>query len=377
MKKLFFALLPFVFLAMPYLLARLSAHTILETPEPKLTAQLMRQKALKAGFRSIPAGTAAMLRLVDTKQNPLNAAKIELGKELYFDPSLSRDGAVSCASCHDITAGGDNNRPTAIGYKHRTNPHHLNSPTVLNAALGSFQFWDGRARSVEEQAAGPMQAPFEMASTPQNVVAKVRANSHYRKLFGKAFGDEKVTFKRITQAIGAYERTLLTRSRFDSFLDGNLTALDTKELQGLNLFIDIGCKACHFGRSIGGQIIQKFPMNPYNALFYPRFGIHAGRYYFKGIAFDTNVSDTPYPFPDLGHYYGKNGAQMFKVPILRNITKTAPYFHNGSVEGLKEVIRIMAKYQRGVELDKKQIAAIEAFLHSLEGKVPELNLSGV
>ncbi len=377
MKKVIFFLLPFFFFIIPYIIAKISAKIILDNPLPPLQADLLRQKALKAGFCSIPTDTKKMLQLVNTSDNLLNSSKIELGRELYFDPSLSKDGTISCASCHDLDKGGDDGRSAAIGYKNQINPHHLNSPTVLNAALESFQFWDGRVKTVEEQAAGPIQAPFEMASTPKEVVQKVANNSRYKELFRKAFGDDTITFKRITQAIGAYERTLLTRSRFDSFLDSNLTALSKKEQRGLNLFIDVGCKACHFGLSIGGRIIQKFPMNSYNAPLYPIFGIHGSHYYFKGIVADTNVSNMPYPFPNLGHYYGKNDAQMFKVPILRNITKTAPYFHNGSVKNLKEVIRIMAKYQRGVELEKNQIDDIEAFLHSLEGEIVDYNFSAI
>ncbi len=262
----------------------------------------------------------------------------------------------------------------AIGYHGLRNPHHLNSPTVLNAALQNFQFWDARVKTVEEQAAGPIQAPFEMAMSPKELVRRVQADPAYRQAFAKAFGNEKITFEKITQAIGSYERTLLTRGRFDQFLDGNLSALTPKEQKGLALFIDIGCKACHMGRSVGGQIVQKFPIKEYNSLIYPVFGFHNDKYYFKELRIDSNISYAPYPFPDLGHYYGKNAARYFKVPILRNITKTAPYFHNGSVKDLKEAIRIMGKYQRGLELSKDQIDKIEAFLHSLEGDVVDYGI---
>ena len=375
MKRVAILLLPLLFLAIVYTIAKISAYAITATPISSLEASKLRQKALDAGFRPIPTDPKKLLHLIDTPDNPLNTAKVQLGKELYFDPTLSKDGTVSCASCHNIEAGGDDGLPTAIGYRQQSNPYHLNSPTVLNAALQKFQFWDGRAKSVEEQAAGPIQAPFEMASSPDEVVQKVAANSHYKELFKKAFGNSKITFDRITKAIGAYERTLLTPARFDKFLEGNLSALNEKERRGLELFINVGCKACHFGRSIGGLLIQKFPMNPYNFSIYPKFGIHGSRYYFKEIAIDPNVTASPYPFENLGHYYGKNNAKRFKVPILRNITKTAPYFHNGSVKDLKEAIRIMAKYQRNIDLNKDQIEAIEAFLGSLAGEIVDFNLS--
>ncbi|BAF69661.1 cytochrome-c peroxidase [Nitratiruptor sp. SB155-2] len=370
MKKIFILIvLPFLIITTPYILGKVNTYVTLHTPVQQISPQQLRQLAISAGFRSNPKNFDELLKLLDTPSNRLTKEKILLGKMLFFDPSLSKDRTISCASCHDLDRGGDDDRPTAIGYKNRKNPHHLNSPTVLNAALQKFQFWDGRAKSVEEQAKGPLQAPFEMAMTPKEVVERVRQNPSYRKMFQEVFGDDTITFDQITKAIGAYERTLLTRGRFDDFLDGNLSALTPKEQKGLKLFINIGCKACHMGRSVGGQIIQKFPVIEYHSPIYPVFGFYDNKYYFKELRFDTNISYDPYPFPDIGHYYGKNSARYFKVPILRNITKTAPYFHNGTVKNLKEAIRIMGKYQRGLELNKEQIDSIEAFLHTLEGNI--------
>ncbi|BCD61797.1 cytochrome c peroxidase [Nitratiruptor sp. YY08-26] len=373
-KVLIFIVLPLFIFSTPYIVGKMSTYIILKTSSQEISSQQLRKQAIAAGFRSNPKNFNDLMKLLDTPSNRLTKEKILLGKMLFFDPSLSRDGTISCASCHNLDSGGDDNRPTAIGYKNRKNPHHLNSPTVLNAALQKFQFWDGRAKSVEEQAKGPLQAPFEMAMTPKEVVERVRQNPSYRKMFKEVFGDETITIDRVTKAIGAYERTLLTRGRFDDFLDGNLSALNPKEQKGLKLFISIGCKACHMGRSIGGKIIQKFPIIERHTPIYPVFGFHEGKYYFKELRFDTNISYEPYPFPNFGHYYGKNSARYFKVPILRNITKTAPYFHNGAVKDLKEAIRIMGKYQRDLELNENQIDAIEAFFHTLEGKIVDYGI---
>jgi cytochrome c peroxidase len=158
----------------------------------------------------------------------------------------------------------------------------------------------------------------------------------------------------------------LTRGAFDAFLEGDLSALDKKAQKGLNIFIDLGCKACHFGRSVGGQIMQRFPINTFNGI-YPEFGYKNGHFTFHSLRFKLLQSDNPFPFPDKGHFYGYKNSLKFKVPQLRNITKTAPYFHNGTVKNLDEVIKIMAKYQRGADLTKEQIGQIHAFLQSLEG----------
>ncbi len=337
--------------------------------------QTLREKALEKGLRSIPTTFEALKAEVDDPTNPLNIPKILLGKKLFFDANLSKDRSLSCASCHDITKGGDDGKPTAIGYRNLENPRHLNSPTVLNTAFSKHFFWDGRAASLQEQAQGPMQAPFEMASTPELVEARVKNNPIYAPLFYDAFKTQTITFDTITKAIAAYEKTLVTRSRYDDFLDGNETALTSQEQRGLNLFIDMGCKGCHFGSSIGGQRIQKFPLRDYNSIINLTTSfneITKGRH-ISHIGLNFKMYH-PFPFENKGGFMGKNGERTFRVPILRNIADTAPYFHNGAVTELREAVKIMSKHQIGVELSKEQLDALEAFLKSLSGTLVNFQL---
>ncbi len=338
--------------SLPYLLPK--------KPLPNWSDKELRDEALSSGMLPIPKTYDEMLKLVDNPQNPLSREKIALGQKLYFDTRLSRDKTISCASCHILNEGGDDNRPTAIGFHKRANPHHLNSPTVLNAALAKYQFWDGRAKDVEEQAGGPIQAPFEMNMTPKEVEERLNKDESLRAEFKEVFGKDKITFENVRKAIGAYERTLLTRGALDKFLEGDYSAISASAKRGLTLFLSKGCKGCHSGTSIGGQLIVKFPL----------------RYYvedYLGVMLNPKLSinDNPYPFENLGKYYGRNEKQFFRVPILRNVTKTAPYFHNGAVKEIEEVVRIMSKYQLGDEFNKEQIDDVVEFLKTLEGEVVE------
>jgi len=311
----------------------------------------LRTYALSHGLSPIPKEYYELLRILDTSENPISWEKIELGRELFFDPILSKNMSISCHHCHKLSEGGDDNLPTAIGIHGLPNPKHLNSPTVLNAALAKRQFWDGRAKDVEEQAGGPMQAPFEMGITPKLAVERIGKISHYREKFLDIFGD--VSFENIRKAIGAYERTLLTRGAFDRFLEGDDHAIDAAAKRGLNLFIQKGCKGCHTGMSVGGQSMQHFPLRRWPADLF---------------------KSGPFPFPDTGGFLGKNDQKLFRVPILRNITETAPYFHNGSVKDLKEAIRIMSKYQIGEEFTPAQIDDVVAFFKTLKGEIVDYRI---
>jgi cytochrome c peroxidase len=332
-------------------------------PLPRYDDDTLRKMALSRNMLTIPKSTEGMLEAADNPDNPLTARKIALGKKLFFDPLLSKDKTINCASCHILEQGGDDNLPTAIGYHGRANPKHINSPTVLNAALAKSEFWDGRARDVEEQAGGPIQAPFEMNMTPQEVVSRLRADPGYVEAFEKVFG-EPVNFENVKKAIGAYERTLLTYGAFDRFLDGDNDAISPAAKRGMTLFIVKGCKGCHTGMSIGGQSIQKFPVRNYvedyiGLLFSP----------------DIELKESPYPFPNKGGFLGRNDKLRFRVPILRNISRTAPYFHNGAVKELKEAVRIMSKYQIGNEFNSTQIDDVVEFLKTLDGDIVDYNLS--
>jgi cytochrome c peroxidase len=308
-----------------------------------LMAADLAQVAKDNGLAPIPAKKADLMKLIDNKNNPITDAKVELGKKLYFDPRLSKSGFISCNSCHNLSEGGDDGIPAAVGHGWATNPHHLNSPTVYNAVFFDAQFWDGRDPHLEAQAQGPIQAAPEMAATKEHVVATVTSIPAYVEEFKKAYGkDVKVTFEKVADTIGLFERTLVTPSRFDAFLNGDKKALTKAEQEGLKTYIDKGCATCHNGVGMGGS------MNMLNIT-------------------------AEYKHMNVGDFKG-NADGMVKVPTLRNITMTAPYFHNGQIWSLKEAIIEMGRIQLGAEISDKEAASIETFLKSLDGKMPNITL---
>ena len=317
----------------------LAASTALFADAPTQKETLI-QKAKKAGLAPIPADKSALMKLIDNPKNPVTEAKVELGKKLYFDPRLSKSGIISCNTCHNLATGGVDGIPAAIGHKWTANPHHLNSPTVYNAVFMSRQFWDGRSPDLEDQAQGPMQAPPEMAITKEMAVERIGSMPAYVKAFKEVYGDDKITFKRIADTIGAFERTLVTPSPFDKFLQGDENALNDAQKEGLKVFINKGCASCHTGVGLGGGM-QPFPVAK------------------------------PYKYANIGDFKG-NKEGMVKVPTLRNITETAPYFHNGAVWSLAEAIKIMGETQLGVTLSDKEVKSIKAFLTSLTGEKPKI-----
>ena len=308
-----------------------------------LMASTLSTQAKEAGLQAIPASKAALMKLIDDPKNKITDAKVELGKKLYYDPRLSKSGLISCNTCHNLSEGGDDGVSAAIGHKWAMNPHHLNSPTVYNAVFFDAQFWDGRAKDLEEQAQGPIQAHPEMAATQEHVQDVVNSMPAYVAEFQKAYGkDVKIDFVKVTDTIGLFERTLVTPSPYDDFLNGNEKALTPKQKEGLKTFLDKGCATCHTGISLGQS------MNAFN------------------------VTGT-YKYQDVGDFKGDaNG--LVKVPTLRNITQTAPYFHNGKVWSLKEAIIEMGRIQLGSEINEKEAASIEEFFQALEGRKPALSL---
>ncbi|MEA3523026.1 MAG: cytochrome c peroxidase [Campylobacterota bacterium] len=342
---------------------------------PLLATDALIEKALSKGLKPIPRDFETLKSQVDDPENPMSIAKIRLGKKLFFDKNLSKDRSLACAKCHDIKNGGEDGKPTAIGYHELPNPSHLNTPTVLNTAFSKHLFWDGRVSTLREQAKGPAQAPFEMASTPELIEERVKENQEYHDAFREVFGDDCITFDNVARAIAVYEKTLVTRGKFDDFLEGDSTALNKQEKRGLNLFIDMGCKGCHFGSAVGGQKIQKFPLRDYNSIIdlTTDFNEETKGRSISQISFNFDMYH-PYPFENKGGFMGKDGQQMFRVPVLRDISKTAPYFHNGVVKTLREAIEIMSKNQIGVDMSKGQIDAMEAFLKALDGKIVDYNL---
>ncbi len=306
-----------------------------------LASANLADKAAKAGLKAIPVDKAALSKLIDPNKM-ITAEKVELGKKLYFEPRLSKSGIISCNTCHNLGMGGVDGVPAAVGHNWTANPHHLNSPTVYNAVFFAAQFWDGRSPDLEDQAQGPMQAPPEMAAPPALVEERINSMPAYVTEFKKAYGkDVKVDFKTITATIGIFERTLVTPSRFDDFLNGKKDALTDAEQEGMSLFIDKGCTTCHTGIALGGS------MQP--------FGITA-----------------KYKHADVGDFVGDKN-KMVKAPTLRNITETAPYFHNGAIWSLADAVKEMGRIQLGLTLTDDEAAKIVTFLGSLEGRKPDVS----
>jgi cytochrome c peroxidase len=296
--------------------------------------------------------------------NPVTPAKVELGKMLYHDPRLSANGTLSCNSCHNVMYGGEDNRSNSIGVKDQRGGR--SSPTVWNSAFSSVQFWDGRAPSLEAQAKGPVTNPIEMGMKSwDDVVARLKAIPGYPEAFAAAFGGagaDAVNVDNAAKAIASYERTLITpNSAYDKYVNGDKAALTEQQVRGMNAFAEVGCNTCHSGPAFNGPALpqgtgffQKFPTNENGAL------------------------EAQYDFSaDMGRYAEtKNEADkhLFKVPTLRNIALTAPYFHNGKVQELESAVRIMAKTQLNKDLTPAQSADIVAFLNALTGEFPKIEM---
>ena len=276
--------------------------------------------------------------------------KVALGRKLFMDPRLSLDSSISCNSCHRLDLGGADVEPTSTGVHGQKGGR--NSPTVYNAALHNMQFWDGRAADVEQQAGMPVLNPVEMAIPDERfLVDRLKGTAEYPALFQAAYPGEAepLTYANIREAIGAFERTLVTPSRFDAFLNGDNTALDSAEMAGLRLFMDVGCATCHNGAAAGGTSLKKFGVHKdYRTLTGSPPG-DVGRAQVTGDSADRDV---------------------FKVPGLRNITETAPYFHDGQVAELDKAIRVMAEAQLGKALTDAEVEALRGFLELLTGERP-------
>lgn len=284
----------------------------------------------------------------ETETNPITDAKVALGRMLFFENRLSRNQELSCNSCHDLTKYGVDGTKVSKGHKAQLGGR--NSPTVYNAGALATQFWDGRAATLEEQAKGPILNPVEMAmKADQNVVDVLASMEGYEKAFEAAFPDadekERITYDNIAKAIGAFERGLVTPSRFDKYLGGDKTALSEQERTGLSKFVQNGCTTCHNGVGIGGATFQKLG------------------------------TIKPYPNQrDQGRYEvtKKDEDRMFfRVPGLRNVAETGPWFHDGAYDRLETTIQAMAYHQLGKELADQDAKDIAAFLRSLTGEIPK------
>ena len=313
----------------------------------KNSSSVISMLAAGVGLLSASAGAQEPIQVLQPVQN-VNLAQVELGKKLYFDPRLSKSGFISCNSCHNLSMGGTDNLKTSIGHKWAQGP--INAPTVLNSSLNLAQFWDGRAKDLKEQAGGPIANPGEMASNHTLAVDVLKSIPGYVREFKLVFGTGKVTIDEVTQAIAEFEKTLVTpNSRFDQWLLGKKDVLTRKELAGYELFKSSGCSGCHNGPAVGGNSFQKMGLvEPYK---------------------------TSSKAEGLVAVSGKDADRFkFKVPTLRNVELTYPYFHDGEAETLTEAVDIMGRLQLGRKFSEAENAQIVAFLKTLTGEQPSFQL---
>ena len=277
-----------------------------------------------------------------------NRPLMELGKKLYFDPRLSKSGFISCNSCHNLSMGGSDNLKTSIG--HNWQKGDINAPTVLNSSLNVAQFWDGRAKDLKEQAGGPIKAPGEMAFTHELAIEVLRSIPQYAADFVQAFGSPEIDIDRVTKAIAVFEETLVTpNSRFDQWLKGDRKAISEFEVAGYTLFKSSGCTICHNGPAAGGTSFQKMGIvEPYRT-----DNPAEGRFAVTGQDADRFA---------------------FKVPTMRNVELTYPYFHDGAADTLAEAVDVMGRLQLGRRFTADENAKIVAFLKTLTGDQPSFPL---
>ena len=283
----------------------------------------------------------------------LNFQKVALGQKLFHDKRLSRDGTVSCASCHNLGAGGDDGRTVSVGIDGALG--NINAPTVFNSGFNFVQFWDGRASTLEDQIDGPINHPKEMGTNWPAIEKRLRAVPQYLAHFDGLYRDG-ITARNIKDAIASFERSLITpNSRFDRFLNGDHTAITKDEQAGYSNFKTFGCVSCHQGVNVGGNMYQVF-----------------------GIMRSRRDADTAVNRVDLGRFNvtgREEDKYVFKVPSLRNIALTAPYFHDGSASDLPAAVRVMAETQLGQRLTERQVRSIVAFLKTLTGRMPTMALN--
>lgn len=345
----------------------------------------LRTEALNRAMKPIPKTFEELIVLQDSKNNPLTKEKILLGKKLYFDTALSKNNNISCNTCHTIedkdksvlidTLLGKNKEATNCSACHTMDnsgtdrltfahgesihPYLLNVQSILNSSLAKHFTWSGEVKTMKEHIGDSITSSYKMSITKSELVDRLNKNKDYVKEFENVF-DESISFNNVTKAIEAYTKTLLTRGSYDEFLDGDDNAISQEAKRGFANFINFGCKGCHTGMGVGGESVQKFPLRNHARIhdFRPNYSLEEGK-----------IIDTSFPFENKGGFKGNDTAQAFRVPILRNVTKTSPYFHNGAVSKIREAVDIMAKHQTGKNLTPKQIDEIVEFLKTLDGEL--------
>lgn len=279
---------------------------------------------------------------------PLDPRRVALGRQLFHDPRLSVDDTVSCASCHALAAGGVDRRARSVGVKGGVGG--INAPTVLNSGLNMVQFWDGRATTLEDQIDGPVQHPLEMGSTWPTALAKLQADPRYPAQFAALY-PAGITVETVKDAIATFERALVTpNSAFDRFLRGDAQAIEAPAQRGWALFQSYGCAACHQGVNLGGNMYEKM-----------------------GLMGDYFADRGQITLADLGRFnltHDPQNLHEFRVPSLRNVALTPPYFHDGSEQTLEQAILVMARYQLGRVVPATDVSDIAAFLRSLSAELP-------
>lgn len=346
--------------------------------------------AIGKGHGSLPSTFEKLKELVDDASNPMSVQKIVLGEELFFDTNLSKGKKTSCATCHsfdrdlknrgammtmltqedtkisDCAAchlqdqSGVDRFTFAQGDAGAMHPYLLNTQSILNVGFAKYFTWSGEVGSIKEQSENSFQADYKMNMKPQELESRLKESAKYNKLFAEAF-DDGISFENAAKAIETYVKTLVSRAPYDSFLEGDDSAISDEAKRGLANFISFGCKGCHNGITFGGQTIQRFPLREFAQLYdiKPNFEIVP----------QIKRLDREFPFDNSGGYLGKEREHLFRAPILRNVTKTSPYFHNGAVAKIREAVDIMAKHQLGRNLTTGQIDEIVAFLRTLEGEI--------
>ena len=323
---------------------------------PVLPLLLVSLMARAADWEPLPA------KAPEPESNPTTPEKVELGRLLYFDPRFSSTGTVSCNSCHNLMLGGEDNRPVSVGVHGKMGGR--SSPTVWNSAFASSQFWDGRAATLEDQAKGPVVNPVEMGMNDiEQAMDRVRAIPGYLPWFERAFGKkDPMTVDNAARAVAAFERTLITPdSPYDRFVKGDKSALSEQQQRGMNSFAEIGCTSCHSGPAFNG------PAMPAGTGLFMKFPTFTNNEYVEKYGFMVDTGRAEVTKKDTDRH-------LWKVPTLRNVALTAPYFHNGSVATLEEAVKVMAKTQLGKDLSDREAADIAAFMNALTGEFPVQSL---
>lgn len=361
---------------------------------PKYSDDKLRDFALSKGLRATPSSFEDLLKFHNTGDS-ITKDKIALGKELFFDTNLSKNRKTSCATCHSFDKNIKNDNAILSDFLQKdtpnitdcsachlrdqsgvdrftfsqgdggvAHPHLLNTQTILNTGFAKYFTWSGEVESIAKQSQNSFIAVHKMNIEPHELETRLKSDKKYISLFQD---ESNITFENINRAIEAYVKTVVTRGSYDRFLEGDNNAINTQAKRGLANFIHFGCKGCHSGVSLGGQSIQKFPLRDFALVYELRLN--------ESIVEQLKSFESRFPFKNDGGFLGKNNDYLLRVPILRNVTKTSPYFHNGSVAKIREAVDIMARHQLGRHMSDEQIDEIVAFLRTLEGDIVDYGVS--